>query len=132
MKKGKGKIAEINVVPLVDIMLVLLIIFMITAPLMFNGINLKLPRTSKSNQIKLEKKQAIVSITKAGDLFLGKEQILKSELVKETLAFLKVNKGEVVFVRADYAIKYGEVANIMSILKGGGIQNISLVTEVDN
>mgnify|MGYP001412681935 CR=1 FL=1 len=73
----KGPISDINVTPLVDVMLVLLVIFMISAPLMFSGIKLDLPKTKKVNNIKLTQKQVILSISKAGEFFVGDERFLK-------------------------------------------------------
>ena len=128
--KKRGAISEINVVPFIDIMLVLLVIFMITAPLMFNGIDLKLPKTKKVNQVKLTKKQIVVSVLKTGDVFIGEDKFLLSELTREIQARMEV-KDQAVFIRADYAIRYGKVAKLISRLKRAGISNISLVTEVE-
>ena len=78
--KDKKAISDINVTPLVDVMLVLLVIFMITAPLMFNGIELTLPKTQESNVVSINSSQVILSYTKAEEFYLGKDKILKSEL----------------------------------------------------
>ena len=129
LSKKKGPISDINVTPLVDVMLVLLVIFMITAPLMLNGIDLKLPKTREVNQINLTSSQVILSLTRAGELFIGEEKILMDELVNEIKALFKKNSTEVLFLRADYGIKYGAVAKLMSHLKAGGVSNIALVTE---
>lgn len=128
--RRKGAISEINVVPLVDIMLVLLVIFMITAPFMFNGIELELPKTQKVNQIRLTEDQVIVSMTRADELFIGGEKVLLSEIIEALNKMLETTSNKVVYLRADYALKYGKVANIISFLKRGGIYNIALVTEV--
>ena len=77
----KGMMSEINVTPLVDVMLVLLVIFMITAPLMLNGIKLQLPKTKETNPLNLTTRQVVLSFTRAGELFLGKDKILKKELL---------------------------------------------------
>lgn len=130
-KGKKGVIAEMNVVPLVDIMLVLLVIFMITAPLMFNGINMKLPKTKKVNRVSLTKNQIIISMDRAGDTFIGQDKFLLNELIKEVSSRLSGNPNQPVFLRADYGIHYGKVAKLISYLKRGGIANISLVTEVE-
>lgn len=122
-------ISEINVTPLVDVMLVLLIIFMISAPMMFNGVNINLPKTKSSSNIKLEKSQIILSINKAGEFFIDEQKVLESEI----LSFLKKlqveNNESIVYVRADHEVAYGEVAKAMSFLKIGGINKISLITE---
>jgi biopolymer transport protein ExbD len=123
--------SEINVVPLVDIMLVLLVIFMVTAPLMFNGIKLQLPKTKKVSAVKLTEEQIILSYTKSGDYYLGKTKVLFGELVPEIVNLMKDNQNQAIFLRADFGIRYGKVANLMSHLKRNGITKIALVTEIE-
>lgn len=131
MKIVKKKIiSEMNVVPLVDVMLVLLVIFMVTAPMMFNGIELKLPQTKKVHQLNLQEEQVVVSVSRAGEYFLGTDKFLIQELVGEVQSRLN-SINQTVFIRADYAINYGKVASLMSYLKSEGISNISLVTEIE-
>lgn len=132
LNKKQGPISDINVTPLVDVMLVLLVIFMISAPLMFSGIKLDLPKTKKVNNIQLTKKQVILSISKAGEYFLGEEKFLKKELSSVILNRFTENKTDVLYVRADYALDYGIVARLISTLKRNGIAKIALVTEIDN
>ena len=126
--KKKGTISDINVTPLVDVMLVLLIIFMVTAPLMLNGIKLDLPKTREVNPINLNATQVILSFSKNEDYFLGKDKILTNEIVPEIKKQFKSNKTETLFLRADFNLPYGKVARLMSFLKRGGINQISLVT----
>lgn len=130
-KNKKAVMSEINVTPLVDVMLVLLIIFMITAPIMFNGINLKLPKTSKVNKIDLSSKQVILSISATGEFYIGKEKFLQQELVSKIKTEFKENKADTLFIMGDFNLKYGKMAQIMSHLKKSGINNISLVTEFE-
>ena len=127
----KGPISEINVTPLVDVMLVLLVIFMISAPLMFSGIKLDLPKTKKVNNLRLTKKQVILSIANTGDLLLGGEKFLQTEIVNEVLSRFKEHSTDVLYLRADYKINYGEVARMIALLKKGGIAKIALVTEIE-
>lgn len=129
LDKKQGPISDINVTPLVDVMLVLLVIFMISAPLMFSGIKLDLPKTKKVNNIQLTDKQVILSISRTGEYFIGQEKFLKSELTQVILELLKKNETDVVYVRADYSLDYGIVAKLISELKRSGISKISLVTE---
>ncbi|MEC7275439.1 MAG: biopolymer transporter ExbD [Bdellovibrionota bacterium] len=130
--KGKrGTISEINVTPLVDVMLVLLVIFMITAPLMLNGIKLELPKTKEVNPMNLTTQQVVLSLTLSGELFLGKDKVLKSEVLPLVKERFKEAKSEILYLRADYGIKYGSVAKLMSFLKSSGITNIALVTEIE-
>ena len=124
-------IAEINVTPLVDVMLVLLIIFMVTAPLMLNGINLELPKTKENNQVSTQTSMVILSLSKELKLYIGKKQIPFDNLKIEISAALKEKKQETVFLRADSSIKYGSVARLMSYLKANGFSKISLITKVD-
>ena len=131
-KNDGGAMSEINVTPLVDVMLVLLIIFMVTAPLMLNGIELTLPKTEESNVVTLNSSQVILSYTLAGEYYLGKEKILKSELVKIIRDQFVETKTQTLFLRADYKLDYGKVAKLMSFLKANNINQIALVTEVEN
>lgn len=129
--KKNGAISDINVTPLVDVMLVLLVIFMITAPLMLNGISLELPKTKEVNPLNLSTTQIVLSLTRSEELFIGKDKILESEIIAEIQSKFKENKTDVVYLRADYGIKYGSVAKLMSFLKRGGITKIALVTEIE-
>lgn len=131
LNKKKGPISEINVTPLVDVMLVLLVIFMISAPLMFSGIKLKLPKTQKVNQLNLTKKQVILSVSPTGEFFIGEDKLLKSELVQTVQSKFAENKTDVLYLRADYSLEYGNIAKLVSLLKRSGISNIALVTEID-
>lgn len=129
--KKKGPIADINVTPLVDVMLVLLVIFMISAPLMFSGVNLKLPKTKKVNTLKLDNKQVILSIDEKKQLYLDKEIIAPDKLIKTVLSRMNQFKTDVLYVRGDYKLDYGTVAKLIANLKKSGVSNISLVTEIE-
>ncbi len=127
-KKRGGAISDINVTPLVDVMLVLLVIFMVTAPLMLNGIKLDLPKTKEVNPVNLNATQVILSFSKSEDYFIGKDKMLMNELIPEIKKQFKANKTDTVFLRADFGLAYGKVARLMSFLKRGGIHKIALVT----
>jgi biopolymer transport protein ExbD len=131
LNKKKGPISEINVTPLVDVMLVLLVIFMISAPLMFSGIKLKLPKTKKVNSLNLTQKQVILSVSPTGDLFLGEEKLNKDNLVSAIEKGFQEFKTEVLYLRADYSLEYGKIAKLVSLLKRSGVSNIALVTEIE-
>lgn len=124
-------IAEINVTPLVDVMLVLLIIFMVTAPLMLNGIKLQLPQTKENNSVSTQSQMVILSMTKEMKLFLGEKQISFNDLNLKLNELLTKNKQEIVYLRADKEIRYGSVARLMSHLKSNGFSKISLITEIE-
>lgn len=130
--KKKGAISDINVTPLVDVMLVLLVIFMVTAPLMLNGIKLNLPKTKEVNPINLNATQVILSFSKSEEYYLGKDKILMGELVAEIQKQFRANKTDTVFLRADFGLAYGKVARLMSHLKRGGINKIALVTMTED
>lgn len=130
-KKKKGAISDINVTPLVDVMLVLLVIFMITAPLMLNGIKLDLPKTKEVNPINLNSTQVILSFSKTEEYYLGKDKILSSELIPQIKKQFTTNKTQTLFLRADFGLSYGKVARLMSFLKKGGISQIALVTQTE-
>jgi biopolymer transport protein TolR len=127
----KGAISDINVTPFVDVILVLLVIFMITAPLMLNGIQMELPRTQEVSRLNLTAQQVILSYTTTEEYFLGNEKILENELLEEIGARFKENNTEVLFLRADHSLSYGKVARLMSHLKRGGISQIAMVTETE-
>ena len=131
LKNENKMMSEINVTPLVDVMLVLLIIFMITTPLMLNDIKLKLPRTKRVSSVNLNNKQVILSITREGEFFIGKVRVKRNDLVLQINQLLEKLKAKIVFIRADYGLKYGVIAQAMSDLKSTGVSNISLITEIE-
>jgi biopolymer transport protein ExbD len=131
VNKKKGAISDINVTPLVDVMLVLLVIFMITAPLMLNGIKLELPKTREVNPVNLNATQVILSFSRSEEYYIGKDKLLLNELVPELTKQMKTNKSETLFLRADYGLPYGKVARLISFLKMGGIHQIALVTQTE-
>ena len=127
----KGPVSEINVTPLVDVMLVLLVIFMVTAPMMFSGIDLKLPKTQKVNNVGLRPELVILSVTDSEQFYLGKVKLDKNNVISSIQKQLKAQNANVVYLRADYSLKYEKVAKLIASLKRGGISNIALVTEVE-
>ncbi len=127
----KGPVSDINVTPLVDVMLVLLVIFMVTAPMLFSGIDLKLPKTQKVNNVGLKPELVILSITESEQFFLGKNMISQRDLIPSILKQFKTNHTDVVYLRADYSLRYEKVAKLIANLKKAGVSNIALVTEVE-
>ena len=128
----KGKyVAEINVTPFVDVMLVLLVIFMITAPLMLNAIKMEVPKTKEVNRINLSNIQVVLSYTKDGSLYIGDKKFPQDRILGALNKELQKTKDKTLFLRADYDISYGKVAKLMSFLKRGGILIIALVTELE-
>ncbi len=126
----RGLMAEINVTPLVDVMLVLLIIFMITAPMMTTGIEVDLPRT-KAGELKSEK-SLIISITANGKIYINQQQIPLSRLsiwLKEARKRGLLNE---ITIKADRHCPYGIVAKVLSEVQSVGITNIGLMTEIED
>jgi len=126
--RRKHFMAEINIIPLVDVVFVLLIIFMVTAPLMDRGIDLSLPKT-KTNTIKPEKRY-VLTIGKGQIITLSQEKLLQEKLTMEELAKrLPLLKGESIYLRADQTVPYGFVVTVMDLIKQSGIDKLGIVTE---
>lgn len=126
--ESTGDLAEINIVPLVDVMLVLLIIFMVAAPLSIGGISINLP-SSKARSSKVEEQRVILSINKKGDFYLDKLQIPKANLEEKLKAIYDYRKEKDLYIRADKAVAYGSVIDAMSAAKIAGVDKISMLTE---
>ena len=124
----KKLMSEINVTPLVDVMLVLLIIFMVAAPMMMQGMDVQLPQT-KAKAISSREERLVVSLNKNQEIFINEYRVNRSEL-QEKLKILYQNKKEgEVFLRADRSLPYGFVIQIMSDIKNAGIEKLGMVTE---
>lgn len=137
-RRGKRRrhapMSEINVTPFVDVMLVLLIIFMVAAPLLTAGVPLDLP-SAKGKPLEANKQPVVVSVTKTGDVYLGEETkaAMKLEELAAKLALIGKGPGgfeQAIFVRGDKSVEYGHVARVMARIKEAGFNKISLVTEV--
>jgi len=120
-------LSEINVTPLVDVMLVLLIIFMVTTPLLEQGIAVNLPQTVPS-ALQPDQKQITLTLTKKKELFLAQQKIQLSELSQRLKLLVAADVRREVFVRADENVPYGFVAQVMAEMRMSGIQRIGLVT----
>jgi biopolymer transport protein TolR len=131
LNNKKKVIADINVTPLVDVMLVLLVIFMISAPLMFSGVKLNLPKTKKVHNLRLTKEQVVLSLKASGDYYVGNEKFLLDEIFDVISKKLQNNQSQTLYIRADETLPYGKVARVMSLLKSKGITQLALVTEIE-
>jgi biopolymer transport protein TolR len=118
--------AEINVTPLVDVMLVLLIVFMITAPLLVQGLDVELPKATTAQPLE-PKKPIVVSVGKSGELRVGADVIAATDMIAKIRA-LSVESPRPVHVRGDMTAAYSDIVNVMDILARDGITNIALVT----
>jgi biopolymer transport protein TolR len=123
--------AEINVTPFVDVMLVLLIVFMVTAPLLTVGVPVDLPRT-EAQQLEQEAEQdpAVISIDQEGKIFFGETEVELATLGPTIMAVRGENPNIRVFVRGDRTIQYGRVMQVMGALNTGGFTNVALVAEL--
>ena len=124
--------AEINVTPMVDVMLVLLIIFMVSAPLLTVGVPLDLPQ-SQAKSIEQDKQPLQLSVNVQGKVFINDTEVDMKELVPKLKAITDARGGldERIFMRADKKADYGTVARVMGQLSGAGFRRIALVTEVE-
>ncbi len=120
-------LSDINIVPFVDVMLVLLVIFMITAPILESGIQVNLPQTKTVKEI--SQAQIIITIDRAQRLYLGKEPVNIHELGQKVLAEDKDVAHTPVYLRCDEAVPWGTMAMVMDTLRQSGINNISAVTK---
>jgi biopolymer transport protein TolR len=125
-----GAINEINMTPFIDVMLVLLIIFMVTAPLMTVGVPLDLPQT-KAAPLNTDAKPVTLSIKATGQVFLADAELKDDEIVARITTTAKQGLDERIFVRGDKRVDYGRVAQVMSIVTGAGYKRVALVTELD-
>ena len=119
---------EINVTPFVDVMLVLLIVFMVAAPLLTVGVPLELPET-KGEQLQSNKEPLTISVQRDGKIYIQETQVNLDEIAAKLKAIAKGGYDEPIFVRGDKGIDYGTVMRVMGRIKLGGFNKVSLVTE---
>ena len=134
-RRGRRKpvMAEINVTPMVDVMLVLLIIFMVSAPLLTVGVPLDLPQTQAKSLENNDKTPVQLSVDTAGKVFINDTEVAMSELIPKLKAITEARDGmeERIYMRADKKADYGTVARVMGQLSGAGFKRLALVTEVE-
>jgi biopolymer transport protein TolR len=121
--------SEINVTPLVDVMLVLLIIFMVTSPMLVAGVQVDLPKT-KAAPLSGQDEPLAISIDKKGNVYIFETQVKSRELGQKLSSILKEKKETRIFVRGDKDIDYGRVMEVFGIIKASGFSNVALVTEL--
>ena len=125
---ARGPITEINVTPLVDVMLVLLIIFMVTAPMLQTGVDVNLPQ-AKAQTIPDDEGKLILTITKDKRVFLGKLQIAWEDVEKMLKNNAKLNADKELYLHADRALLYGDVVQVMAAVKQAGVDKLGMVTD---
>ncbi|MBV5340829.1 MAG: protein TolR [Deltaproteobacteria bacterium] len=125
---NRAVMAEINVTPLVDVMLVLLVIFMVTAPMMQQGVQVNLPKADTRAMTPAEE-SVVVSVDQKGKIFIDKEEVPAGELRGRLSTMFASRTKKEVFLKADSTVPYGEVVRTMADIKGAGIERLGMVTE---
>ena len=128
---GRRLMSDINVTPLVDVMLVLLIIFMVTAPMMMQGVEVDLPQTTTKN-IKTKEEPLFLSITKEQTLFLEEDLIELEGLERKIQTISKYRRDKGILLRADREVAYGFVIRVIASLKRAGIDKVGMITEPED
>ncbi len=134
-RQGRGRharrrpIAEINVTPMVDVMLVLLIIFMVAAPLLTVGVPIALPKTAAAPLPTEQEEPLTIALTADGQILVQNQEVPREELIPKLRAVSAERKSDKIFLRADGAIPYEGVMQVMGALNASGFRNIGLVTE---
>jgi biopolymer transport protein TolR len=123
-----GAMAEINMTPFIDVMLVLLIIFMVAAPLLATGVAVDLPQT-KAGALNIDQKPVSVAIDEKGQVFLMDQPIEVDKLLEKLKETAKQGFDERIYVRGSKAVNYGRVAEVMSLITSAGYKKVALVTE---
>ena len=136
-RTGRGRhvmtsLAEINVVPLVDVMLVLLIIFMVAAPMIQRGIDVKLPQSRRSTSVTGERVEITVpdSIHQSQVVFVGRQQVKLQNLQEIVRQKMEGNSDKGVFLRGDSSVRYEDLMSVIDALRAAGVQNIGMVTRM--
>ena len=132
--EGRTVLSEINVTPFVDVMLVLLVIFMVTAPILYQGVDVNLPKVeSKPMPAAEREKKVVITLNEKGEIFIEKKQYSLSELKVEIRTLVRTHgkriEDEDVFLRADSNVPYGTVIEVMAEIKKAGVNKLGLVTE---
>jgi biopolymer transport protein TolR len=129
-RRSARPMAEINVTPMVDVMLVLLIIFMVTAPLLTVGVPIDLPKTD-AKQIEGDKEPLTISIQPDGKIFLQETELSLDEIVPKLTAISKNGFDERIFVRGDRRVDYGQIMKVMATINAAGFRRIALISDLE-
>ena len=127
-ERNNEALSQINVTPLVDVMLVLLVIFMVTAPILHQGVDVNLPKV-RTGSLAGEEAQLVVTVTANGPVYLNDTVMDPAALLTKLQAILREAPERSVFLRADAAVPYGEVMRVMGSLREAGVQRLGMVTE---
>lgn len=127
----RAPMSEINVTPMVDVMLVLLIIFMVAAPMLTVGVPIELPQ-SQGKQLESSKEPLTISVTANGETFIGETKVALTDISEKLKAIAKNGVEEQIYVRGDKGTNYGSIMKVMGRISAGGFKKVSLVTEVED
>jgi biopolymer transport protein TolR len=127
-QQQEDNISQINITPLVDVMLVLLVIFMVTAPILQQGVNVDLPEVS-SGPLEGIDEQLVVSVTSEGRVLLNDRPLKEDELRQRLAAIVQTRPDRAVYLRADKNVPYGKVVAVMAAVRNAGIRKLGMVTE---
>ena len=127
-KSRSGLVSEINVTPLVDVMLVLLIIFMVTAPMMTQGLEVDLPETT-AKSLRQKEEPVIVTLNKEGKIMLGKTEVHQALLRQQLEKLYLRDTEQPIFLKADKDVPYGKVVTIMADIKASGFDKLGMITK---
>ena len=125
---GGGSIAQINVTPLVDVMLVLLVIFMVTAPIIQQGVSVDLPKIRAAG-LSSQEDPLVVGLTKDGTIYLNDNPIALADLRGKLVAIGQASPDRALLLRADRSVPYGDVVGVIAAIKDAGINRLGMVTE---
>lgn len=128
-RKKKKLISEINVTPMVDVMLVLMVIFMITSPMLIAGIEVDLPETD-AKPVSSDYKPLVVSIDKEGEVFIMETKVPSGELVAKLENIVKEKKDTRIFVKGDKNVPYGRIVEIMAGITNAGFTRVALISDI--
>ena len=129
-RAAKAPMSEINVTPFVDVMLVLLIIFMVTAPLLTSGVPIELPSSSGKQLAATNEPPVTISVQAGGKVFLQEAEVPLDQIASKLLAISKAGYKEQIYVRGDKTITYGDVMKVMGVISASGFKKVSLVTNL--
>jgi biopolymer transport protein TolR len=127
-QESNDSISQINITPLVDVMLVLLIIFMVTAPILQQGVNVDLPQVA-AGPLAGKDEQLVVIVSREGKVQLNDNPLKVEELQKKLTAIIKVRPDSEVYLRADKNVPYGKVVEVMAAVRNAGVRKLGMVTE---
>ncbi len=128
---GDTMMSEINVTPFVDVMLVLLVIFMITAPLIQQKVDIDLPETRSTQAVAVKESDVVLTVNKREQIFLAKTKIPMDELTPKLREIFRTKTRKEIFLRADKAVPYGFVVKVMALVKNAGIDRMGMITETE-